>query len=152
MLLSATLGATARTRYLNIGCSKKEALPTLVQACAVPYPAVSSRDAAGIKLQPVAGNPQYKTVHWETWDAMDDPMRIATLAAEAATQGARVLVVRNTVASAVATLKAACRSCSWLSPQMRCVTTPLYGPTSAIRGTPFWCSWPLLPCTRQNER
>ena len=106
MLLSATLGATARTRYLNIGCSKKSASPTLVEACAVPYPAVSSRDAAGIKLQPVAGNPQHKTVHWETWDAMDDPVRIAKLAAGAATQGARVLVVRNTVAAAVATLKA----------------------------------------------
>ncbi|MBE0474406.1 MAG: CRISPR-associated helicase Cas3' [Rhodoferax sp.] len=106
MLLSATLGATARTRYLNIGCSKKAALPTLVEACAAPYPAVSSRDAAGIKLQSVAGNPQHKTVHWETWDAMDDPVRITKLAADAATQGARVLVVRNTVAAAVATLQA----------------------------------------------
>jgi len=106
MLLSATLGATARTRYLNIGYSKKVNPPTLVEACAVPYPAVSSRDATGIKLQPVAGNPQHKTVHWETWDAMDDPVRIATLAADAAAQGARVLVVRNTVPAAVATLKA----------------------------------------------
>lgn len=106
MLLSATLGATARTRYLNIGCTKQVEVPTLLQACAVPYPAVSSRNAAGIQLQPVAGNPQHKTVHWATCDAMDDPARVATLAADAAAQGARVLVVRNTVTNAVATLKA----------------------------------------------
>ncbi len=106
MLLSATLGATARTRYLNIGCSKKVTPPALADACAVPYPAVSSRNAAGILVQPVASNPQHKTVDWKTLDAMDDPARIATLAADAAAQGARVLVVRNTVPAAVATLKA----------------------------------------------
>lgn len=106
MLLSATLGSSARTRYLNIGQSKKHLPPSMVDACAAPYPAVSSRSASGIHLQPVAGNPQHKTVYWETLDVMDDPMRIATLAAHAAAQGARVLVVRNTVPAAVATLKA----------------------------------------------
>lgn len=106
MLLSATLGSTARTRYLSIGHSKKQAPTSLVDACAAPYPAVSFRNASGIHLQPVAGNPQHKTVYWEALDAMDDPVRIATLAAQAAAQGARVLVVRNTVPAAVATLKA----------------------------------------------
>lgn len=106
MLLSATLGSSARTRFLNIGLSKKQALPLMADACAAPYPAVSFRNASGIHLQPVAGNPHHKTVYWETLDAMDDPVRIATLAAQAAAQGARVLVVRNTVPAAVATLKA----------------------------------------------
>ena len=106
MLLSATLGATARTRYLNIGYAKKITQPTLTDACAVSYPAVSSRDASGVHLQQVTGNPQHKTVYWQTLDAMDDPVRIATKAAQAAAQGARVLVVRNTVPGAVATLKA----------------------------------------------
>jgi CRISPR-associated endonuclease/helicase Cas3 len=105
MLLSATLGATARTRYLSIG-HKKLVQPSLADACAIPYPAISTRTASGLQLQLVAGNPQYKTVHWQTQDAMDDPLHIATLAAEAAAQGARVLVVRNTVPAAVATLKA----------------------------------------------
>jgi CRISPR-associated endonuclease/helicase Cas3 len=119
MLLSATLGSSARTRYLNIGQSKKQVPPSMVDACAAPYPAVSSRSASGIHLQPVAGNPQHKTVYWETLDAMDDPMRIATLAAQAAAQGARVLVVRNTVPSAVATLEALEQlsfeqGCDWL--------------------------------------
>jgi CRISPR-associated endonuclease/helicase Cas3 len=106
MLLSATLGSSARTRYLNIGQPMKQVPPSMADACAVPYPAVSSRSASGIHLQPVAGNPQHKTVYWETLDAMDDPTRIASLAAQAAAQGARVLVVRNTVPSAVATLEA----------------------------------------------
>ncbi|MDP3139939.1 MAG: CRISPR-associated helicase Cas3' [Burkholderiaceae bacterium] len=106
MLLSATLGSSARTRYLNIGHSKKQVPPSMLDACAAPYPAVSSRNTSGIHLQPVAGNPQHKTVYWETLDAMDDPVRIATLAAQAAVQGARVLVVRNTVPAVVATLQA----------------------------------------------
>ncbi len=105
MLLSATLGATARTRYLSIG-HQKLIQPSLTDACAIPYPAISARNAAGVHLQHVAGNSQHKTVYWETLDAMDDPVRIATLAAHAAAQGARVLVVRNTVPAAVATLKA----------------------------------------------
>ncbi len=106
MLLSATLGSSARTRYLGIGHAKKQAPPSLADACAASYPAVSFRNASGLHLQPVAGNPHHKTVYWETLDAMDDPVRIATLAAQAAAQGARVLVVRNTVPAAVATLKA----------------------------------------------
>jgi CRISPR-associated endonuclease/helicase Cas3 len=106
MLLSATLGATERVRYLNIGHTKKFIQPSLADACAAPYPAISSRNAADVHVQQVAGNPQNKTVHWQTMDAMDDPVRIATLATQAAVQGARVLVVRNTVPAAVATLKA----------------------------------------------
>ena len=106
MLLSATLGATARTRYLNIGQSKKCTQPALADACAIAYPAISFRNASGAHVQPVAGNPQTKTVYWEMVDALDDPVRIAEMAAQAAAQGARVLVVRNTVPAAVATLKA----------------------------------------------
>lgn len=106
MLLSATLGSFARTRYLSIGQAKKHAPASLADACAAPYPAVSFRNTSGIHLQPVGGNPQHKTVYWETLDAMDDPGRIATLAAQAAALGARVLVVRNTVPAAVATLNA----------------------------------------------
>jgi len=106
MLLSATLGSNARTRYLNIGHSKKLVQPPLAEACAIPYPLISARTTSGVQLQELQGSPQCKMVHWETLDAMDDPVRVATLAAQAAAQGARVLVVRNTVPSAVATLQA----------------------------------------------
>ncbi|MCB1409255.1 MAG: CRISPR-associated helicase Cas3', partial [Rhodobacteraceae bacterium] len=106
LLLSATLGAVARTRYLSIGAPRSATVPTLPLAERMPYPAIGSRGPAGPVLQEVAGNPRHKTVHWQTLDQIDAPERIATLAVEAAAKGARVLVVRNTVPAAVATLQA----------------------------------------------
>ena len=105
LLLSATLGAVARSQYLSIGgVMRAEPVPPLAQAQTLPYPAICSRDIAGLKLRPVAGNPRHKTVRWQAVDAIDEPDRVALLAVEAAARGARVLVVRNTVPAAVATL------------------------------------------------
>jgi CRISPR-associated endonuclease/helicase Cas3 len=107
LLLSATLGASASTRFLNIGrTGMPVSCPPLAQACARAYPAISSRSIAGMKMQAVEGNPEHKAVHWKTLDAMGDPVRVAALAVDAAAAGARVLVVRNTVPAAVATLSA----------------------------------------------
>lgn len=106
LLLSATLGASARTRYLSIGGRRPMAVPPLQQAQALPYPAISHRAVTGPALLPVQGNPRHKTVHWEAWDQIDAPEAIAARAVEAAAAGARVLVVRNTVPAAVATLEA----------------------------------------------
>ncbi len=106
LLLSATLGASARTRYLSIGGRRPDAVPPLAQAQALPYPAIGHRAANGQALLPVQGNPRHKTVHWELWDQIDAPEAIATRAVQAAAAGARVLVVRNTVPAAVATLQA----------------------------------------------
>lgn len=106
LLLSATLGAVARARYLSIGARGMQAPPTLAQAQAIAYPAISHRSASGPQLQAVEGNPRQKTVHWKTVDCIAEPERIVTLAVEAAAKGARVLVVRNTVPAAIATLQA----------------------------------------------
>lgn len=106
LLLSATLGAVARTRYLTIGTRGLHTPPTLAQAQALAYPAISHCGASGPLLQVVEGNPRQKTVHWQTLDCIDAPERIAALAVEAAALGARVLVVRNTVPAAIATLQA----------------------------------------------
>ena len=106
LLLSATLGAAARTRYLSIG-GQAAALPPLAEAEGLPYPAIGHRTGRTPILLPVQGNPRAKTVHWQTLDCIDDPARIASLAVEAAAAGARVLVVRNTVPAATATLHAA---------------------------------------------
>lgn len=106
LLLSATLGAVARTRYLSIGARGMQVPPTLAQAQALAYPAISHHSASGPRLQAVEGNQRQKTVHWKTLGCIADPERIAALAVEAAAQGARVLVVRNTVPAAVATLQA----------------------------------------------
>ncbi len=106
LLLSATLGAVARSRYLAIGQRGPSATPPLVQAQALAYPAISHRSASGPQLLPVQGNPRQKTVHWQTMGIIANPESIAHLAVDAAAQGARVLVVRNTVPAAVATLQA----------------------------------------------
>ncbi len=106
LLLSATLGASARTRYLSIGRRRSDDVPSLPQALALPYPAIGHRAASGPALLPVEGNPRHRNVHWETWDQIDAPGAIAARAVEAAAAGARVLVVRNTVPAAIATLQA----------------------------------------------
>lgn len=106
LLLSATLGAVARTKYLGVGRHRSEAPPSLAEAAQMPYPAISHRNSQGVQLLAVEGNPVQKTVHWQTLDAIDAPDRIARIAVDAAAQGARVLVIRNTVPAAVATLQA----------------------------------------------
>lgn len=106
LLLSATLGAVARTRYLAIGATRRQAPPALAEARALAYPAISHCNADGPQMHAVAGNPNQKVVHWQTLDGIDDPERIARLALRAAAEGGRVLVVRNTVPAAIATLQA----------------------------------------------
>ena len=101
LLLSATLGAAARARYLAAGTCKAP-LPTLALASALPYPAIS--DITGLRA--TSGALREKSVTWQCEDAIDNPRRVAILALDAAAQGARVLVIRNTVPAAVATLTA----------------------------------------------
>lgn len=106
LLLSATLGAAARTRYLSIGARRTDPIPPLPAAQALPYPAIGHRATEGPVLQAVTGNPRHKAVHWQALDFIDEHERIAALAVDAAAQGARVLVVRNTVPAAIAALQA----------------------------------------------
>ncbi len=106
MLLSATLGAAARARYLAIGTRAAGALPALAVAEAMPYPSIGHMSPTGSVLLPIRGSQRDKTVHWRTFDIIDAPDQIAALAVQAAAAGARVLVVRNTVPTAVATLRA----------------------------------------------
>lgn len=105
LLLSATLGASARHRYQRIlqsATARTPAMPTLAQACVLPYPAMTD----GWQLRALEGSPRSKTVHWQLEDCINQPERIAALAVQAARTGAKILVVRNTVPAAVATLRA----------------------------------------------
>ncbi len=104
LLLSATLGSSARDRYLGLssGLAAPSCTTDFDAASAVAYPAVS--DFSGIKAVPSPG--RSKKVEWSLHDSMDDPARIARLALDAAREGAKVLVIRNTVPGAVAVLKA----------------------------------------------
>ncbi len=105
LLLSATLGSSARSRYLALapeGQSKPQQKMLFDVACAVPYPAIS--DSHGIRATPGSG--RSKKVSWAARDIIAAPEQVAELAIEAARQGAKVLIIRNTVPAAIATLEA----------------------------------------------
>jgi CRISPR-associated endonuclease/helicase Cas3 len=106
LLLSATLGAGARARLLGTSCPAPEV------AEAVPYPALSWLENGEERcLSPgadgrVEPGRRDKEVQIETADLLDDPDGIARVALAAAEAGAKVLVIRNTVAAAVSTSRA----------------------------------------------
>ncbi|WP_144636437.1 CRISPR-associated helicase Cas3' [Bordetella genomosp. 13] len=107
LLLSATLGASARHRYQAIaanalGRRPAATTPSLEQASALAYPAISDASA----LHPMPAPTSHKTVNWRLQDDIDKPDSVAALAFHAAAQGAKVLVIRNTVPAAIATLSA----------------------------------------------
>lgn len=105
LLLSATLGSSARNRYLALTQKEKRPQATSMSfaaACAVPYPAISDHN----KTRAVAATGISKQVTWKAHDIIDSPEQIAHMAIAAAQQGAKVLVIRNTVPAAIATFEA----------------------------------------------
>ena len=107
VLLSATLGSSARSRYLALTPQGRTSSPLAAMpfdvACKVSYPAISDSQNSPRK---VAGTGQSKRVRWRKRDIIDSPEKIAELALAAAALGAKVLIVRNTVPAAIATLVA----------------------------------------------
>ncbi len=107
MLLSATLGAAVRARLLDPTRIGAMAIPPLDEARAYPYPAVSAGGPGCVRApRAVTASPREKTVHMRPISIQGDPSGIAAMAHEAAALGAKVLVVRNTVRDATATLRA----------------------------------------------
>lgn len=105
LLLSATLGGAARARLLQTPC------PDPARAEDVPYPVLSWAEGGTERRheppQPSAGLPvSAKHVEVEMAPLLDRPEAIARTALAAAASGAAVLVIRNTVAAAVATARA----------------------------------------------
>ena len=99
MLMSATLGASARVRWRN------ETLPSFTEACGTAYPAVWVSGEPCPRTPPHGSAGHVKTVHPETVQTMA-PETTATRAVAAASAGARVLVIRNTVRMATETWQA----------------------------------------------
>ena len=97
MLMSATLGARARVHWTD------DSLPDFTSARSAPYPAVWVKGENGPRA--VGESDRSKTVHLETVPTMD-AVSVAELAISVAKQGARVLVIRNTVQAAVAAFRA----------------------------------------------
>lgn len=107
ILLSATLGARARSRHAAIGRLGNLAdadLPPLADAIAAPYPAITTTDAPVPDAVPAAGPGKVVTV--SVAPLIDDAAAIAARALAVAEAGAKVLVVRNTVAGAIAVQQA----------------------------------------------
>ena len=101
LLLSATLGASARVRFLGDAAA---AGPTFVEALAVPYPALWSD--ASPRPAPCAGGASAKSVAMTLCGEIGDPDAVARRVLAAATAGAKVLVIRNLRRDAVATFEA----------------------------------------------
>ena len=105
LLMSATLGATARERLLARKKGRAGlALPPPEAATACPYPLVSFRQGDVRREIPVpAGSAPQKQVDVALAPEMDDPGATARRALGEARRGARVLVIRNTVAGCMET-------------------------------------------------
>jgi CRISPR-associated endonuclease/helicase Cas3 len=102
-LMSATLGGTARQRLLEPG-GLGSAL-SLADATAKPYPLVTHLDATQQLTESNSnGQPSNaKTVHFEVQPWSDEPRDIVDRALDAAARGAKVLILRNTVKTCLAT-------------------------------------------------
>ena len=106
LLMSATLGSTARHRWLHHGERTARKIPPLEEATGEPYPAVSVPACGGDSIVAAGENDQKKTVAIEAVPRMHDFADTARRALGAARAGAKVLVVRNTVDHAVSTQRA----------------------------------------------
>ncbi len=107
LLMSATLGATAR-EALALGRKRREH-PDLQSALDVPYPSLTLARAGTSRTQRIAATGTPKNVVMDVQPWLGDADCIARAAMAAAQQGAKVLVVRNTVATAQAVLEALVR-------------------------------------------
>jgi len=100
LLLSATLGGEARARLVEPGRPVQG--PTLDEAMTSPYPLLTHRSS---RVESVALHQDSKGrvigVSAEPW--LENPEQIAGHALAAATAGAKVLVIRNTVTDCIAT-------------------------------------------------
>ena len=105
MLLSATLGAAARSRLLSTWGNRID-IPTLAEAESMAYPALTSadgmtHDCAAKASQRSGADENHKSVEFELLPAAFHLEDVVDRVREAACAGARVLVVLNTVKRAV---------------------------------------------------
>ncbi|TPW35997.1 CRISPR-associated helicase Cas3' [Oecophyllibacter saccharovorans] len=103
LLMSATLGAEARRKWLGLRPSWEDGEQGILErACAVPYPCLTMLDNQGCEHhQAMPSRQKPKTVSLSINTHINDPMRIAAFAAAQARDGLRVLVIRNTVKQAL---------------------------------------------------
>lgn len=100
LLMSATLGAEARTRWLGAAGEDQET------AARRPYPALWLGGTNGSPVTPIPDSGREKRVAMTLAVEIDSPETVARRALAAVEAGAKVLVLRNTVDQAVATFAA----------------------------------------------
>lgn len=106
LLMSATLGSVARHNWLNLRRHRTQQMTTLTEAVNAPYPSISHLEMTGSNPLEAGTNDQEKTVRTESSPEMQDFASVARRALSAAREGAKVLVVRNTVDYAIKTQQA----------------------------------------------
>ena len=101
LLMSATLGSAARSGFVSE--SPRSSPPAPEDAERVPYPALTlARGGAPPETRAIETDDSSKSVKMTGEPILEDPNAIATAALAAAREGAKVLVIRNTVMSAQA--------------------------------------------------
>ena len=95
LLMSATLGAAARVALTDH--RPRAEPPPLAAMEAVPYPALTLAGNGAAETLGLRGTGHSKSVALRVEPILSDPARIAELALAAGRDGAKVLVVRNTV-------------------------------------------------------
>lgn len=100
LLMSATLGSSARVRFLD---GKRAIPPPLAEATAQPYPSIVHRGDGDELILSSASPGLRKRVRVALQPWMEAPPAVAQEALRLARLGARVLVLRNTVKQCVAT-------------------------------------------------
>lgn len=100
LLLSATLGGETRSRLLHP--REHAPLPDFDEAVQTPYPLISHRGVSTL-ASAVASDAQSRVVALEAVPLMEDADSVAALVIDAALAGAKVLVIKNTVADCVRT-------------------------------------------------
>lgn len=103
LLLSATLGAEARVRLLAPG--KTASIPTVADAITTPYPRISHRGSREIALD-LTRDRFSRRISVSACPWLEDTDAVAAAAVTAATAGAKVIVIKNTVADCVHTQRA----------------------------------------------
>lgn len=106
VLMSATLGSSARRSWLTAGTTTGASDLPLEEAIRAPYPAVSVAVDSTERVLGVGENGREKTVRVNALPLMEQYEQVARLALDAARDGAKVLLVRNTVDYAVRTQRA----------------------------------------------
>ncbi len=101
LLMSATLGAAARARFLAAG--RAASAPPLRLARQRPYPCVTTLECSGERVIEITPPGRAKEIAVELSPALETPEQVAVIALAAARRGARVIVLRNTVTDALAT-------------------------------------------------